>query len=357
MRQIGLFDEDNRLSRLSEMGDPLEKVAKTIDFEIFRPILDKVFDYQTYDNGKGGRKPWDRVLMFKILLLQEWNNIADDHTEYLINDRLSYQRFLGLGLSDKVPDAKTIWLFRENLTKSGRMKELFKTFTEMLEHQGVITRRGSIIDASFADAPKQRNTRDENRQIKNGETPEGWRKPQNAAKLRQKDIDARWTKKHGISHYGYKDHIKADRESKMIVDYTVTAASVHDSQCAAELIDRKDRCVHMDSAYSGETIRTTIRKGTGSVRLSIQEKGYRNKPLSNRQKASNRRRSKIRSRVEHVFGHMKMSMGGLSVRCIGIQRATVILGLKNLAYNLTRLVVKTKEKGYPPLTQGVIAPI
>ena len=357
MRQIGLNDEGNRLSRLSEIGDPLEKVATAVDFELFRPILDEIYSYQTYDDGKGGRRPWDRVLMFKILLLQEWNNIADDHTEYLINDRLSYQRFLGLGLGDKVPDSKTIWLFRETLTKSGRMKELFKLFTTLMEGRGVITRRGSIIDASFADAPKQRNTRDENEKIKRGETPDGWAEQKSEAMLRQKDTDARWTKKSGISHFGYKDHIKADRDSKMIVEYTVTDASVHDSQCVSELIDSRDRCVHMDGAYVGETVETAIREKNRSVRLSIQEKGYRNRPLTNRQKASNRRRSKIRCRVEHVFGYMRMSMGGLSVRCVGVGRAASIIGLKNLAYNMMRLVTIEKRKHIITPIQGVIMSI
>jgi IS5 family transposase len=356
MRQIGLFDEDRRLKRLSEMGDPLEKVAETVDFEIFRPLLNEIFSYQTYDKGKGGRKPWDYVLMFKILLLQEWNNIADDHTEYLINDRFSYQRFLGLGLGDKVPDAKTIWLFRENLTESGRMKELFGQFTELMQSQGVITRRGSILDASFADAPKQRNRRNENEQIKRGKVPEDWQAPEKEAKLRQKDTDARWAKKNNVTHYGYKDHIKADRDSKMIFDYAVTDASVHDSQCAAELIDTKDKCAHMDSAYTGDAVEKAIRKKNKSVRLSIQEKGSRNKPLTNRQKASNRRRSKIRSRVEHVFGYIRMSMGGLGVRCIGIHRAAVVIGLKNLAYNLSRYAIIEKEKKLST-HQGIFAPI
>jgi IS5 family transposase len=339
MKQIGFFDEDNRLHRLSEMGDPLEKIAEAVDFEIFRPLLNEIFNHQTYNNGKGGRKPWDYVMMWKILLLQEWNNIADDRTEYLINDRLSYQRFLKLGLRDKVPDAKTIWLFREALTKSGRMKELFDIFTVLMESQGVITRRGSIIDASFAEVPKQRNTHEENAVIKQGEIPTAWQTPENEAKLRQKDTDARWTKKNKVSHYGYKNHIKADRDSKMIVNYTVTDAAVHDSKCAAELIDKKDHGAHLDSAYTGAAVKAAILEKNPKIRLSIQQKGYRGHPLTKRQKAANHRRSKIRSRVEHIFGHIRVSMGGMGIRCIGIRRATVTIGLKNLAYNLSRLVI------------------
>jgi IS5 family transposase len=286
--------------------------------------------------------------MFKILLLQQWNNIADDNTEYLINDRLSYQRCLGLSLGDKVPDAKTIWLFRDTLSKSGRMKEVFGLFTKVLERLGVITRRGSISDASCADAPRQRNTRDENKEIKEGKVPDTWKEEGNEAKLRQKDVDARWTKKNNQTHYGYKDHIKADRDSKLIVDYAVTHAAVHDSQKAVELIDEKDKCVHMDSAYSGGNINQAIRQKNKRVRLSIQQKGSRKHPLSNMAKAMNRRRARIRSRVEHIFGHIRMSMGGLGIRCIGIARAQTAIGLKNLAYNLSRFATLMATQK-PPL--------
>jgi IS5 family transposase len=357
MIQLNFLAEDNRLQRLSELGDPLEKITGTIDWEIFRAILNSIFCYRTYNNGKGGRKPWDVVLMFKILLLQEWNSIADDRTEYLINDRLSYQRFLGLGLGDKVPDAKTIWAYREEITKSGKMPELFKLLTRALESQGVITQRGSIIDASFAEAPKQRNTREENETLKGGETPEEWQTPGNEAKLSQKDTDARWTKKRGKSYYGYKDHIKADRDSKLIIDYAVTAASVHDSQVAAVLVDKKDRCLHMDSAYAGKTVEKEIRKKNSRARISVQEKGTRSsKPLTPRQRYNNRRRSRIRSRVEHVFGHMRVSMGGLFVRSIGLSRAACHIGLKNLAYNIHRLtVLGVTKKQFSTVPRGCCA--
>jgi IS5 family transposase len=317
------------------MGDPLEKVLNAVDWEMFRSILDAVFHKEA--RGVGGRKPWDYVLMFKILLLQAWYNIADDKTEYMINDRLSFQRFLGLSLGDKVPDAKTIWLFRDTLGKCGADKELFDLFTEQMEEQGVITRSGSIVDASFVDVPRQRNSREENKTIKESEIPEGWEDPENANKLAQKDTDARWAKKNNETHYGYKDHVKVDADSKMIVNYTVTAASVHDSQAIVEICDEKDNVVNADSAYVGEELERELKeKCGGDVVLQINEKGYKNKPLTDEQKASNQEKSKVRSRVEHVFGHITNSMGGMTIRCIGLGRAKCAIGLKNLAYNLSR---------------------
>jgi IS5 family transposase len=334
MKQMNFFDEDNRLKRLSEMGDPLEKVTKAVNWELFRPILNKVF--QKEKSGMGGRPAWDFVLMFKILLLQAWYAISDDKAEYMINDRLSFQRFLGLTLGDKVPDAKTIWLFRETLRKSGADKELFAFFGVLLTEQGVITREGSLIDATFVDVPRQRNSREENAKIKEGEIPEDWEKPENTAKKRQKDTDARWTKKNDEKHYGYKDHVKVDRDSKIIVDFTVTDAAEHDSQEFVNLVDEKDKEIHADSAYTGEKIHEEIHEKNPEVNLEINEKGYRGNPLTEEQKASNREKSKTRARVEHVFGYMTNSMGGIFIRCIGINRAKCAITLKNLAYNLSR---------------------
>jgi len=329
MKQIGFFSEENILSQLSSMGDPLEKVSKAVDFEMFRPTLNNAF--QKESSGIGGRPAWDCVLMFKILLLQQWYSIADDRTEYMINDRLSFQRFLGLS---KVPDAKTIWLFRENLTKSALYEKLFRKFAWRMEKQGVITRKGSIIDVSFVDAPRQRNTREENTVIKAGAGADLWK--DDLHKRRQKDIDARWAKKNNETHYGYKDHVKVDRDSKMIVTYSVTDASVHDSREVIRLLDKKDRKVNLDSAYVGDALHQAIRQKCPKVKLIVNEKGYRNKPLTEEQKVNNREKSRVRARVEHVFGHMAKSFGGISVRAIGIVRAQCQIAFKNLAYNLQR---------------------
>jgi IS5 family transposase len=330
--QFGFFDESNRLRRLSSMGDPLEGIARVVDFEIFRPVLDEVFKGE--GKGPGGRPAFDRMLMFKILLLQQWYCMADDKTEYQINDRLSFQRFLGLSLGSKVPDAKTIWVFREKLVKSGAEKALFSLFAQQMEHKGIITRSGSIVDASFVEAPKQRNSRDENERIKSGEIPKEWK--ESPHKLRQKDTDARWTKKNAENHYGYKNHVKVDKTSKLIVTYSVTDASVHDSREIVGLVEEQDQELYADSAYVGGELHEEICKKSKDIKLKIHEKGYRNHPLTEEQKSSNREKSRIRARVEHVFGHMTQSMNGLFVRSIGMCRARCAVGLQNLAYNLSR---------------------
>ena len=189
MMQFGFFTEENRLEKLTKLGDSLEKLD-IIQWERFRPVLDKAFKKER--KNKSGRPPYDCLLMFKILILQRLFNLSDDQTEYQINDRMSFMRFLGLSLGDRVPDAKTIWLFRDTLTKAEIIDELFQLFNLRLEQQGIITHTGTIVDATFVDAPRQRNTREENKGIKNGEVPEKWTEstPKAIHKLAQKDTDA-----------------------------------------------------------------------------------------------------------------------------------------------------------------------
>jgi IS5 family transposase len=260
-------------------------------------------------------------------------NISDDLTEYQINDRLSFQRFLGLALCDTVPDAKTIWHFREELIQGKVLNTLFDHFVRQPDEKGIITHSGSIVDATFAEAPKQRNSREENREIKEGRTPKEWEN--NPNKKRQKDADARWATKNKERHYGYKDHIKMDKKSKIITQFTATGAEVHDSRELKNLADKKDKALYGDSAYTGEEVQSCIGKKTKN---RIHEKGYRNHPLTKTQIRNNTAKSKIRARVEHVFGTMTISMGGILVRCIGMIRAEGNIALMNLAYNIKRCV-------------------
>ena len=175
-RQPGFFDIDDRLKRLSNLGDQLETFRTAVDFELFRPELNAALSYT--DRTEGGRPPFDPVLIFKILVIQATNNLSDERAEFLINDRLSFMRFLGLGLEDRVPDARTIWLFRQKLTTAGAIKRLFEQFDAMLRQAGYIAMSGQIVDGTLVAAPRQRNTDDEKRmldgQIHQGQTARGW---------------------------------------------------------------------------------------------------------------------------------------------------------------------------------------
>src|SRR5437764_2389174 len=262
--QPGLFYVDHRMKRLSDLGDQLEAFGSAVDFEIFRGDLVLALAYS--ENGQGGRPPFDPVMMFKILVIQAANNLSDERAEYLINDRLSFMRFLGLGLSDRVPDARTIWLFREKLTRAGAIGSLFERFDAMLRQSGYIAMSGQIVDASLIAAPRQRNTNEEKKAIKEGRIPAEWQdKP---AKLRQKDRDARWTVKFtkakpredgstppvdlAIPLFGYQNHVSIDRGFGFIRRWTATDAAAYEGRRLREgLLDKANTAsgIWADTAY------------------------------------------------------------------------------------------------------------
>ena len=341
------FDEEFKLDKISKLGDQLEKLNKVIDWEQFRRILDAAFEKE--NKGIGGRPSFDRVLMFKILVLQRLYNLSDEQTEFQINDRLSFQRFLGLTLSDTVPDSTTIWLSRDTLSQKKTAEKLFARLNRTLEEAGLIKNDGVMVDATFVDAPRQHNSREENKTIKEGGIPEDWKNEddeKNFHKVSQKDTDARWTKKRDETHYGYKNNVKADVGFKLIKDYTVTPASVHDSVELPKLVKSGDKIVYADACYVGKE-----EELPGDVEAVICEKGYRNHPLTDLRKVANRIKSSIRCRIEHIFDSMTNSMHGLFLRCIGKTRADFNIGLTNLVYNMCRMetLKRCSSKRYPEL--------
>ena len=337
MGQLGFFDTDNRLAALSAKGDPLEGIDQLVPWESFRADIEAVV--LTPDEEKkspAGRKPSDAILMFRMLILQSLYNLSDEQVEYQVRDRLSFTRFLRLGIEDSIPDGTTLWLFREKLAKAGLIERLFGRFDQHLEAKGYIARGGQIVDATIVAVPRQRNTRDENEAIKDGQTPEDWAKK--PAKDRQKDKDARWTKKHGHSFFGYKNHVNADAKHKLIRRYEVSDAAVHDSQKLDRLLSKANTSadVFADSAYRSAETETKL-KARG-FKSRIHERATRSHPLSNAKQEANRKKSQVRARIEHVFGAQQTSPGGRIVRTIGIIRARAKIGLQNLAYNIRRLV-------------------
>jgi transposase, IS5 family len=337
-RQAGFFDVDERLKRLSDLGDQLDAFAKAVDFEVFRADLIKALAY--CDGTQGGRPPFDPVMMFKVLVIQAANSLSDERTEFLISDRLSFMRFLGLNLADRVPDARTIWLFREKLTKAGATNVLFDRFDAALRASGYVAMGGQIVDASLIAAPKQRNTEDEKKDLKEGRIPEDWKaKP---AKLRQKDRDARWTVKFSkakerpdgtkppvdiaIPSFGYQNHISIDRQFGLIRKWQATDAAAYEGARLREgLLDRNNTAssVWADTAYRSKANEEFMeQKG---FRSRVHRKKPKGRPMPERTRIANGRKSKIRSRVEHVFAEQKYRMG-LIVRTIGIARATTKIG-------------------------------
>lgn len=348
--QPGLFDIDERLKRLSDLGDQLLAFARVVDFEVFRPELLRALAYS--EGAQGGRPPFDPVAMFKILVIQAANNLSDERAEFLINDRLSFMRFLGLSLSDRVPDARTIWLFREKLTKAEAIKPLFERFDAALRGAGYIAMGGQIVDASLIAAPKQRNTEDEKKAIKEGRIPGDWKT--NPAKLSHKDRDARWTVKFSkakarpdgsvppvdiaIPVFGYQNHVAIDREYGLIRRWDATDAAAYEGARLREgLLDKSNTAsaVWADTAYRSKANEEFLEKNGFLSR--IHRKKPPGRPMPDTTRRANAIKSKVRSSVEHVFAVQKDKME-LFIRTIGIARATTKIGMANLVYNMKRYV-------------------
>jgi transposase, IS5 family len=310
--QPGFFDVDERLKRLSDLGDQLEAFGGAVDFEMFRADLLAALAYS--DGAQGGRPPFDPLMMFKILIIQAANNLSDERAEFLINDRLSFMRFLGLGLSDRIPDARTIWLFREKLTKAGAINTLFERFDAALRAKGYIAMGGQIVDATLVAAPKQRNTDDEKQALRQGRIPEDWKsKP---AKLRQKDRDARWTVKFSkakerpdgtkpkvdiaIPTFGYQNHVSIDRGFGLIRMWQATDAA----------------------AYEGARLREGLLDKTNTAGAVYADTAYRSSANEASSMSSPSRRP----------GWICLS--ALS----GLARATTQIGMANLVYNIKRML-------------------
>lgn len=359
-RQPGFFDVDERLKRLSDLGDQLEAFTFAVDFELFRPALDAALSYA--DGSKGGRPPLDAVMMFKVLVIQAANTLSDERAEFLINDRLSFMRFLGLSLGDRVPDARTIWLFRERLTRAeidGRpaVEALFARFDATLRAAGYIAMSGQIVDATLVAAPRQRNTDEQKTEIKAGRIPAEWQA--RPAKLRHKDRDARWTVKFtkakpaadgttpapdlAIPVFGYQNHVSIDRGFGFIRTWAATDAAAYEGRLLREgLLDKTNTAgsVWADTAYRSKANETFM--AANGFTSHVHRKKPPRRPMPERTRRANGRKSKIRALVEHVFADQKSRMG-LFIRTVGLARARTKIGLANLTYNIRRLVFLERQ--------------
>jgi IS5 family transposase len=346
--QPGFFDGEDRLKALSAAGDPLERLARVVDFEVFRGDLEAALSRS--DRSKGGRPPYDAVLMFKVLVLQTLYTLSDEQTEYQLRDRLSFMRFVGLALHDAVPDAKTIWLYREQLARAGAVERLFARFDELLRAKGWLAMGGQIVDATVIEARRPRLTQREKDTIKGGGIPADW-KPARRAQI---DRDGRWTLKRGkkreappgeghkrqaeiaVPMFGYKNHIGVDREYGFLRRYTVTHAARYDGSQLGAVLDRDNTAsdVWADTAYRSQANLALLeRRG---LKPQFQRKKPRGRKMPAHIARGNATRARIRARVEHVFAAQKCRLG-LIVRTVGMVRARAKIGMANLVYNFTRL--------------------
>jgi IS5 family transposase len=347
-RQAGFWSVEDRLRELSAQGDPLEKLLEIVDFELFRPVLDEALG--SMDRPRGGRPPFDAVLKLKMLYLQAQHGLSFEATEHLVRDRLSWMRFCGLSIADPVPDANTLWDFREALIRADALDKLFAHLGDMIKDAGYLPMSGQIVDASLVAAPRQRNTDAEKAAIKAGKkAAEIW--PDKPAKAAQKDTDARWTLKTSkgkveadgtvkrdlaIPAFGYKSHIGIDRRHGFIRRQKVTDAAAHDGARLREgLIDPSNTASDLwaDTAYRSKTNEDFL--NDRGKRSQIHRRKPTGKPMPKRTARANAKKSAVRARIEHVFAQQKDRMN-LTIRSIGLERAEATIIMANIAYNMGR---------------------
>jgi IS5 family transposase len=276
-------------------------------------LAEPLRDMYRNETHKGGASNWPIVTMIKCMMLQKWFNLSDPMLEEMLNDRISFKRFVGLKMEQKAPDETTFVQFRKRLRKSGHISTLFDKTIDILTSRGVILESGTCVDATIIEAPRGRTGQD------------------GLSSTKQKA--AGYTKKHGRLYHGYKAHIATDTQG-MIKDYRFDTASVHDSQHIDDLIEHETDSVFADSAYMNQKRKQRL-EALG-IFCGIIEKRVRGQAeLTQEQKWHNRLVAGIRAVVEHPFAWMKNTGYG-KTRYHGLARNGLDFGLHAIAYNWKR---------------------
>ena len=300
--QLSFADQEVSINRKQTRAEvKLSKINRLVDWQKAVDEL-KVL----YKSGKqGGRRPKDILPKIKMLFIQHLYNLSDPELEDQVHDRLSFQRFCGLSLSDEIVDFTTLWRLKERMVKANVDQHLFNQINEELDRKGLFVKKGTIIDASVIESSNRPLSKKKRSDLE--QTPSS-----------QIDTDATSTAKRGKYYFGHKGHIGVDQGSKLIRKQKFTTASLHDSQVNQELTSGDEQALFADSAYSNKADKRACREK--NLYYGVLDKGTRKKPLSKSQKARNKRNSSIRSAVEHPFAYMKKQMNYLQCRAKNIDR-------------------------------------
>lgn len=342
--EADLLPDSSMFAALEGSADThLEKMDSLFDWERFRGTLERAWPWTRHD-ARPGRPSWDAVLMFKVLVVGKTKgDLSDDALEDLCRFHARVVRFLRLR-PGAGPDAKTIHKYRSALARRGVMGKVFEEMEAIARERGFAMKDGCMIDASIVEVPVQRLGKEERERIDAGGKPR-W-KP---AKRRQKDTEAKWTKKGSKSFFGYKRHVVADVGHKLIRASSVTPANVHDVQAAAGLLDKVPRRgpVYGDRGYDSQELREGIRGPHRTACLAFRAPKEEREPLRRAREEANRSIAKTRARVEHVFGAIRHDMNIGKHRGVGLKRARSELLLEHVVYNMRRLVHLVEAESSP----------
>ncbi|MFN3915886.1 MAG: IS5 family transposase [Aquabacterium sp.] len=307
-----LFVQEQRQAELGGFVESLAAMDELIDFGAVAAQVERACP-RPY-RARGGRPPYPTEIMVRLLFLQALYNLSDEDCEYQVLDRMSFQHFCRLDGALNIPDARTLWAFKQRLAQGGLgAQALFDAVSLQLQQHGYIPRGGQIVDASIVQAPITQARKDEREALNEVEAPEGW----SAKRLAHTDRAARWTKKHGKSFYGYKLHANLDVRYKLVRRFKVTAANVDDGQTLVDVLDNSN---------TGKRLRDGIAR-------RVKPGQDRRQRLQARNKSINR----IRARGEHVLAALEQ-LGGKVVRAMTLARNELAIALKCAAYNAKRLV-------------------
>ncbi len=289
--------------KVQKLGDRLARVEGLIDWEAFRPILAGLY---RNDGPKGGRPNIDEVLMVKLLVLQHWYGLSDPELERQVDDRLSFQRFLGF--PESPPDYSTVWQFRERLASTGKDREVWAELQRQMDEKGLRVRKGVVQDATFITADPGQSA-----------------KPRGEEARTRRSRDGSWAKRRKGSVFGYKLHAKTDSDRGLIRELETTSASVHDNRVD---LSRPGEVVYRDKGYFGVEPRgydATMRRGV------------RGRPLGIRDRLRNGRIARRRAPGERPFAVLKRVFDAGHVLVTTLPRVHVKMVFACLCFNLLQM--------------------
>lgn len=271
--------------------------------------------------------------MFRVTFYCVFSGKIDRAVAQEILDSATLQKFLKIAPGTQI-SPQAIWDYRECFANSEIGEFIFSKHLQEMQESGLVDEKEDmILDGSFVEAPRRRNTREENQAIKEGRGDDLW--IDRPAKKRQKDVDGRWTVKNKQTYYGYKMHALVGAVSKVILHVSTTTANIHDSRALAWMLNEEEdagRTLFADSAYSGKNLEELTRSFNENPCFC--EKSYANTPLTELQQKLNHLKFKKRCRIEHVFGYIETVFKGSFVRSIGLRRATFHSWMTALSYNV-----------------------
>lgn len=319
--RIQLTFADMELSMNRKASRITSKLSTINDIIEWDKVLDLVQVVDRTSKEKGGCPHKDLLVKVKMLFLQHLYNLSDPELEDQVNDRLSFQNFVGLDMSETVPDYTTIWRFRDRLSSEGVGEKLFVLVNSFLEAKGLFVKKGTIVDATIVESTNRPLSKEKREELEEKPSP-------------QIDTDAHSTVKRGKKSFGYKGHIGTDVGSKLIRKRKMTSAQPHDSQVTGELLSGDEQCVFADSAYCNKADKHKARKD--GVYYGMLDKGTRRRGLSKSQKKRNKKKSKVRSAVEHPFGYMKEKLGYTKCVAKNLSRNSFLFDMNCIMYNVFR---------------------